>query len=90
MLHKKWVIRQADKEAASAISEQFNIDPFLAFLLVSRGLTDDLAVQEFLTPVRRYALRRALRIWRWLLPDRNRRWTAAKEYACTEIMTVTV
>lgn len=31
MLHKKWVIRQADKEAASAISEQFNIDPFLAF-----------------------------------------------------------
>ena len=50
MLHKKWVIRQADKEAASAISEQFNIDPFLAFLLVSRGLTDDLAVQEFLHP----------------------------------------
>ena len=50
MLHKKWVIRQADKEAASAISEQFNIDPFLAFLLVSRGLTDELAVQEFLHP----------------------------------------
>ena len=50
MLHKKWVIRQADKEAASAISEKFNIDPFLAFLLVSRGLTDDLAVQEFLHP----------------------------------------
>ena len=50
MLHKKWVIRQADKEVASAISEQFNIDPFLAFLLVSRGLTDDLAVQEFLHP----------------------------------------
>lgn len=31
MLHKKWVIRQADKEAASAISEQFNIDRFWHF-----------------------------------------------------------
>lgn len=50
MIHKKWVIRQADKETASAISEQFNIDPFLAFLLVSRGLENQLAVQEFLHP----------------------------------------
>lgn len=48
MVHRKWVVKQADKEAASAISEKFNIDPFLAFLLVSRGMDNDLAVHAFL------------------------------------------
>ena len=38
MAIKKWVIRQADKERASQISEKFNIDPFVAFLMVSRGI----------------------------------------------------
>lgn len=41
MAHKKWVVRDADKERASALSEKFNIDPFVAFLMVSRGIVDD-------------------------------------------------
>lgn len=49
MAFKKWVVRDADKEKASAISEKFNIDPFIAFLLVSRGVDDDLSVSSFLT-----------------------------------------
>lgn len=48
MVHRKWVVKQADKETASAISEKFNIDPFLAFLLVARGLDNELAVHSFL------------------------------------------
>lgn len=47
MAIKKWVIRDADKEKASEISEKFNIDPFIAFLLASRGISDDLAVSSF-------------------------------------------
>lgn len=48
MAIKKWVIRQADKERASQISEKFNIDPFVAFLMVSRGVVDDLDVVNFM------------------------------------------
>ena len=49
MAHKKWVVRDADKEKASAISEKFDIDAFIAFLLVSRGIDDDLTVSSFLS-----------------------------------------
>ncbi len=49
MAIKKWVIRPADKERASQISEKFNIDPFVAFLMVSRGIVDDLDVVNFMT-----------------------------------------
>lgn len=49
MAIKKWVIRQADKERASQISEKFNIDPFVAFLMVSRGIVDDLDVVNFMS-----------------------------------------
>lgn len=49
MSHKKWVVRDADKERASTLSEKFNIDPFIAFLLVSRGIDDDLSVSGFLS-----------------------------------------
>lgn len=48
MAFKDWMIRPADKEKASAISEKFNIDPFIAFLLVSRGLDDFLSAGTFL------------------------------------------
>ena len=48
MAYKQWVIRDADKEKASLISEKFNIDPFVAFLLVSRGIDDDVAVSNFI------------------------------------------
>jgi single-stranded-DNA-specific exonuclease len=49
MSYKKWVVRDANKEKASALSEKFNIDPFIAFLLVSRGIDDDIAVSNFLS-----------------------------------------
>jgi single-stranded-DNA-specific exonuclease len=47
MLHKKWIIADADKEKASILSEKLNIDPFIAFLLVSRGIDDELAAADF-------------------------------------------
>lgn len=49
MAYKKWIIADADKEKASFISEKFNIDPFVSFLLVSRGLDNELAVSDFLS-----------------------------------------
>lgn len=48
MSYKKWIVRDADKEKASALSEKFNIDPFIAFLLVSRGIDNDLSVSGFI------------------------------------------
>ena len=44
MAHKKWLIANADKEKASAISEKFNMDAFVAYLLVARGFDDELKV----------------------------------------------
>lgn len=49
MAYKKWIIREADKEKASVLSEKFNIDPFIAYLLVSRGIDSELAVSNFLS-----------------------------------------
>ena len=49
MSYKKWIIADADKEKASVISEKLNIDPFIAFLLVSRGIDDELSVSDFLS-----------------------------------------
>lgn len=46
---KKWIVAQADKEKASEISEKLNIDPFIAFLLVSRGIDNELAASNFLS-----------------------------------------
>ncbi len=49
MAVKKWILREADKEKASVLSEKFNIDPFIAYLLVSRGIDTELAVSSFLS-----------------------------------------
>lgn len=49
MSHKKWVVRSADKERATALSEKFNIDPFIAYMLTARGMDDDLTVSKFLS-----------------------------------------
>lgn len=49
MSHKKWIVADADKEKASALSEKLNIDPFIAFLLVSRGIEDELSASDFLS-----------------------------------------
>lgn len=48
MAYKKWRIADADKEKASDLSEQFNIDPFIAFMLVSRGIESSADVADFL------------------------------------------
>ncbi|MDE6767528.1 MAG: single-stranded-DNA-specific exonuclease RecJ, partial [Eubacterium sp.] len=49
MSHKKWIVADADKEKASLLSEKLNIDPFIAFLLVSRGIDDELSASDFLS-----------------------------------------
>ncbi len=49
MAHKKWVVRSADKEKATLLSEKFNIDPFIAYMLTARGMDDDLTVSSFLS-----------------------------------------
>ena len=54
MVFKKWKIADADKVKASELSEKFNIDPFVAFLLVSRGISGDLEVSEFLSSSRKF------------------------------------
>lgn len=48
MSHSKWIVADADKEKASALSEKLNIDPLIAFLLVSRGIDDELSASGFL------------------------------------------
>ena len=49
MAHKKWVVRRADKERATELSEKFNIDPFIAYMLTARGMDDTLTVSNFLS-----------------------------------------
>ena len=46
---KKWVMRQADKTLANNLSEKFNMDPFIAYLLVARGIDSELAFSEFVS-----------------------------------------
>lgn len=48
MAYKKWIIADTDKEKASELSEKFNIDPFIALMLVSRGIESDADVADFL------------------------------------------
>lgn len=49
MAHRRWIVADADKEKASLLSEKLNIDPFIAFLLVSRGMDDELSASDFLS-----------------------------------------
>ncbi|MCM1284595.1 MAG: single-stranded-DNA-specific exonuclease RecJ [Acetobacter sp.] len=49
MAYKKWIVADADKEKASLLSEKLNIDPFIAFLLVSRGIDDELSASDFMS-----------------------------------------
>ena len=49
MAYKKWIVADADKEKASALSEKLNIDAVIAFLLVSRGIDDELKAASFLS-----------------------------------------
>lgn len=47
MSRKQWCILPSDRELAEDITEQYDIEPFLAHLLVSRGITDDLELEDF-------------------------------------------
>lgn len=49
MAFKKWIVRDADKEKALVLSEKFNIDPFVAFLLVARGMTNEADAIDFVS-----------------------------------------
>lgn len=49
MAFKKWNVREADKEKSLVLSEKFNIDPFVAFLLVARGVVDEADVVNFVS-----------------------------------------
>ena len=45
---KRWVIPSLDKEAAAQLAEDCEINPFLALLLVTRGITDAESAADFL------------------------------------------
>ncbi len=47
MKRKQWFILPSDKELTADIAEQYDIEPFLAHLLVSRGITDDTEIEDF-------------------------------------------
>ncbi|MBQ8183169.1 MAG: single-stranded-DNA-specific exonuclease RecJ [Clostridia bacterium] len=45
---KKWVVSRCDKDRAADIAENCGIEPFAAFLLCARGMTDEFEVESFL------------------------------------------
>ena len=48
MNRKKWVVSPCDRDAAAAIAESCGVEPFAAFLLCSRGMTDEFEIESFL------------------------------------------
>ncbi len=44
---KQWFVLPSDKDLTADIAEQYDIEPFLAHLLVSRGVTDDMEIEDF-------------------------------------------
>ncbi len=45
---RRWIVSPLDKEAAAQLAEDCEINPFLALLLVTRGITDPETASEFL------------------------------------------
>ena len=45
---KKWVVSRCDKDVAADIAENCGVDPLAAFILCSRGMTDDFEIDSFL------------------------------------------
>ncbi len=45
---KKWVVSDCDRDLAATLAENCGVDPFAAYLLCSRGMTDDFEVESFL------------------------------------------
>ncbi len=48
MNRKKWIVSKCDKDLAADIAENCGVDPFVAYLLVARGFTDEFLVESFL------------------------------------------
>ena len=48
MSRKRWVVSGCDKDRAAAIAENCEIEPFAAYLLCARGMTDEFEVESFL------------------------------------------
>lgn len=46
---KRWIVAAADKSSARALSEECGIDIFSALLLCSRGITDAVDAEEFIS-----------------------------------------
>ena len=46
---KLWIVGQPDGEQAAALAEACNISPFLALLLVTRGICDEEEAMDFLS-----------------------------------------
>ncbi len=49
MSRKKWCVNEIDKALACEIADKFDIDPFAALLLVSRGITQENEIEAFFT-----------------------------------------
>ena len=47
MSRKQWYVLPSDRDMAEDITEQYDIEPFLAHLLVSRGIIDDMELEDF-------------------------------------------
>lgn len=47
MSRKKWLTAPIDKELAAQVAENHSLDPFTALILVSRGITEPLDIEEF-------------------------------------------
>ena len=45
---KKWIVSESNRDIAAEIAENCGVDPFAAYLLVARGLTDEFLVESFL------------------------------------------
>lgn len=48
MNRKKWVVSRCDRDAAATIAQNCGVEPFAAFLLCSRGMTDEFEIESFL------------------------------------------
>ena len=48
MNRKKWIVSECNRDVAAEIAENCGVDPFAAYLLVARGLTDEFLVESFL------------------------------------------
>lgn len=47
MFRKQWSLSVLDKEQAALLAENMSLDPFIALMLVSRGITQPLDIDEF-------------------------------------------